>query len=145
MENKLVKDMSREEFMEALNLIAREGINKAQFDRSKVAAKNNTEEETEEVRTITIEKYGCTATIETSINDDVQVEVYEEVYQESDEQFGRRVRFHFKVEQFRKQQAIRDAREARKPKIVRKFNKLKEDISTATNKAFDDFIDRLGR
>lgn len=136
LENKLVKDMTKEELMEALNLIARDGNDKAMFAKPVIK-----KEETEEVRKITIEQSGCVATIETSVNDDIEVEVYEE----TDAEFGRRVRFNIKVEEFRNRQSLRELEEAKKPKFIRKFNEFKTELNRVSNKAFDEFIDRLGR
>lgn len=126
MENKLVKDMTQEEIMEAMNLIKREGENKARLARPVEIS------DTEDIRTITLEKFGCTATIETSINDDVVVDIYEE----TDAEFGRRVRFSFKVEQFRKNAP---AKRAAYDKQV--GNKISRKISAM----LENFIDVLGR
>ena len=57
----------------------------------------------------------------------------------------RSVRFNLKLQSFRQQQVLRAEEEAKKPKLVRQFNRLKEELNKASNKAFDDFIDRLGR
>ncbi|MGL4878010.1 hypothetical protein [Paraclostridium dentum] len=121
MENKLLKDMSQEEIMQAMNLVKREGDNKA-----RLANKGDM------TRTITIEKFGCTATIETSVKDDVTVEVYEE----TDAQFGRRVRFDFKVQEFRQNAPAKN--EAYDKQVSRKLNKK-------LVKMLDSFIDVLGR
>ena len=68
-----------------------------------------------------------------------------EVYEETDAEFGRRVRFNIKVEEFRNRQSLRELEEAKKPKFIRKFNEFKTELNRVSNKAFDEFIDRLGR
>lgn len=151
--SKLLKDATREEIMEALNLLERGNKND-----NKVRLMNKSE------RVITIEQEGFKATIETDMYTDVTVDIdieevaiKEEIIEEvntdintdnrplTEAELMRKVRFHLKVESFRKQQAIRAEEEAKKPKLVRQFNRLKEELNKASNKAFDDFIDRLGR
>ena len=154
--SKLLKDATREEIMEALNLLERGNKND-----NKVRLMNKSE------RVITIEQEGFKATIETDMYTDVTVDIdieevaikeeieeVEEITEEvsaynnkpvTEAEIMRSVRFNLKLQSFRQQQAIRAEEEAKKPKLVRQFNRLKEELNKASNKAFDDFIDRLGR
>ena len=154
--SKLLKDATREEIMEALNLLERGNKND-----NKVRLMNKSE------RVITIEQEGFKATIETDMYTDVTVDIdieevaikeeieeVEEITEEvsaynnkpvTEAEIMRSVRFNLKLQSFRQQQAIRAEEEAKKPKLVRQFNKFKEELNKASNKAFDDFIDRLGR
>lgn len=130
MKNKLLKDMTTEEIMAELDLVSK-GKNKARL-------KNKSE--VSNTQTVTIEKDGYVATIETSIDSEVTVDVVEE----TDAEFGRRVRFSIKIEEFRKKQIRMAEREARKPKIVRMFNEFKDNFNKAGIKALDRFEERLG-
>ena len=131
MKDKLIKDMNAEEIIEQLDLVKR-GDNKARV-------KNLSE--TNNMQTIMIEKENYSAIIEANVDSDVQVDITEE----TDAEFGRRVRFHLKVESFREQQAKRAEEEAKKPVIVRKFKAFKENLNKVSCEALDNIIERLGR
>ena len=132
MKNKLVKDMTIEEIVKELDLIARDGEDKFRI--------KNLSEKQDNKQTVTVEKDEYTVTIETSVNDNVEIEVHEE----TDAEFGRRVRFSIKIDEFRKKQARIAEQEARKPKIVRMFNEFKKEFNKASVKAIDRFEERLG-
>ena len=86
MKNKLVKDMTIEEIVKELDLIARDGEDKFRI--------KNLSEKQDNKQTVTVEKDEYTVTIETSVNDNVEIEVHEE----TDAEFGRRVRFSIKID-----------------------------------------------
>ena len=132
MKNKLVKDMTIEEIVKELDLIARDGEDKFRI--------KNLSEKQDNKQTVTVEKDEYTVTIETSTNDNVEIEVHEE----TDAEFGRRVRFSIKIDEFRKKQTRIAVQEARKPKIVRMFNEFKKEFNKASLKALDRFEERLG-
>ena len=132
MKNKLVKDMTIEEIVKELDLIARDGEDKFRI--------KNLSEKQDNKQTVTVEKDEYIVTVETSINDNVEIEVHEE----TDAEFGRRVRFSIKIDEFRKKQARIAEQEARKPKIVRMFNEFKREFNKAGVKALDRIEERLG-
>ena len=133
MKNKLVKDMTIEEIVKELDLIARDGEDKFRI--------KNLSEKQDNKQTVTVEKDEYIVTVETSINDNVEIEVHEE----TDAEFGRRVRFNLKVESFREQQAKRAEEEAKKPIVVKKFKAFKENLNKISCEALDKIIERLGR
>ena len=124
--------MTIEEIVKELDLIARDGEDKFRI--------KNLSEKQDNKQTVTVEKDEYTVTIETSVNDNVEIEVHEE----TDAEFGRRVRFSIKIDEFRKKQARIAEQEARKPKIVRMFNEFKKEFNKASLKALDRFEERLG-
>ena len=128
MNKKFIKDISVEEIAQALNLISREGENKFRLQN-----------QAEKVQTISVETENYNAIIKADIDSDVQVEVVEE----TDKEFGRRVRFNIKVENFRKQQALREEQEARKPKLIKRFNAFKRNLNKTGCEALDLLEERL--
>ena len=130
--NKYVKDMSFEELVNALGLEAT-GDGKARL-KSKKELKTS---EVSNTKTVIIEKGGYSALIETSTDDDVQVEVYEE----TDAEFGRRVRFHIKVNEYRNRVERMKQLDAKKPWLIKAYKKAKDNAK----KAVEELIEMLGR
>ena len=122
MKNKLLKDMTAEEIMAELDLVSK-GKNKARL-------KNKSE--VSNTQTVTIEKDGYVATIETSIDSEVTVDVVEE----TDAEFGRRVRFSIKIEEFRRRQKYIEENKSW-------FDKAKEKFNISACKAIDNIIEML--
>lgn len=129
MKDKNIKDMTPEEIIKELDLVSR-GDDKARVKNL-----------SEKTQTIMIEKEDYSAIIETDIDSDVKVEIIEE----TDAEFGRRVRFNLKVESFREQQAKRAEEEAKKPIVVKKFKAFKENLNKISCEALDKIIERLSR
>ena len=124
MKNKLVKDMTIEEIVKELDLIARDGEDKFRI--------KNLSEKQDNKQTVTVEKDEYTVTIETSVNDNVEIEVHEE----TDAEFGRRVRFSIKIDEFRRRQKYIEENKSW-------FDKAKEKFNISACKAIDNIIEML--
>lgn len=122
-----LSDLTTEEYAKYI-----ESMNKKLNDKSRREAVNNT---------IVYESRDNNTIITAEVPNDVEVEIIEETVGETEAEFGRRVRFHIKVTEYRARAERLREKEANKHWILKACDKAKDNAS----KAVDAFIEYLER